>query len=423
MQKKYNTIIFSSLPIFDQNIFDKLEDNDPYIYLNKIYNFNYSSRLDFRNLNKNEFEVLEIFPNSENNLNMILNHLNLKIKDENLYSKVFKIIKNIKPSLIIIRNYEVINLDYFFNFKYETKMNFLTVLLCGFPIRYERFYSNFDKVIFRSPYLIKKYYNHCKSSNLIYHCFNSNALKKIRLKSFEEKKIITSFQGSSYGQNFLAHKKRYVYLFNLLEKKLLTASIYEKPSNYDNLVFILYSLHKLFGKKFDIIFSNLLKIIISTNKKIFKKFYKRFEILQFYLENFENKQDFNFYAGPLKKIFKEIKNEKFGNEYLEEINNSKISINIHTDAMENTAANIRLFEIPGMGSCQITEDCENLKELFIPEKEVITYSNLNDLEEKIIFLKKNYKKAEEIAAAGYQKVITKHTEINRIKEFNDELKF
>ena len=91
--------------------------------------------------------------------------------------------------------------------------------------------------------------------------------------------------------------------------------------------------------------------------------------------------------------------------------------------MENTAANIRLFEIPGMGSCQITEDCENLKELFIPEKEVITYSNLNDLEEKIIFLKKNYKKAEEIAAAGYQKVITKHTEINRIKEFNDELKF
>ena len=209
----------------------------------------------------------------------------------------------------------------------------------------------------------------------------------------------------------------------MLEKNLLTASIYEKPSNYDNFVFILYSLHKLFGKKFDIIFSNLLKIIRSTNKKIFKKFYKRFEILHFYLENFKNKQDFNFYAGPLKKIFKEIKNGKFGNEYLEEINNSKISINIHTDAMRNTAANIRLFEIPGMGSCQITEDFENLKELFIPEKEVITYSNFNDLEEKIIFLKKNYKKAKEIADAGYQKVITKHTEINRIKEFNDVLKF
>ena len=134
MQKKYNTIIFSSLPFLDQNIFAKLEDNDPYTCLNKIYNFNYYSRLDFRNLDTNEFKVLEIFPNSKNNLNLILNHLNLKIEDENLYSKVFKIIKNIKPSLIIIRNYEVINLDYFFNFKYETKMNFLTVLLCGFPI-------------------------------------------------------------------------------------------------------------------------------------------------------------------------------------------------------------------------------------------------------------------------------------------------
>ena len=91
--------------------------------------------------------------------------------------------------------------------------------------------------------------------------------------------------------------------------------------------------------------------------------------------------------------------------------------------MENVAANIRLFEIPGMKSCQLTEDFENLRELFIPEKEVITYSNLNDLQEKIVFLKKNYKKAEEVASAGYQKVITEHTEINRIKEFDDVLKF
>ena len=423
MQEKYNTIIFSSLPFVNKNIIDNLEDNDPDIYLNNLYNFNYNSRIDFRILDSNKFKVLEIFPHSKNNINMILSHLGLKIKDENLYLKVFKIIKNINPSLIIIRNYEAINLDYFFNFKYENKMNFYTVLLCGFPIRYERFYSKFDKVIFRNPHLLKKYYNHCKSSNLIYHCFNSNVLKKINLKSFDEKKVNVSFQGSSYGQNFLAHKKRYLYLFNLLEKNLLTASIHEKPSNFDNMVFTIYSLHKLFGKKFDLLILNLLKIIITTNKIIFKKFYKRFEILYFHIKNFKNKEDPNFYAGPLKKIFKDVKNEKFGNEYLEEINNSKISINIHTDAMENTTANIRLFEIPGMGSCQITEDTENLRELFIPEKEVITYSNLNDLQEKIIFLKKNYKKAKEIASAGYQKVVTEHTEINRIKEFNDLLKF
>ena len=423
MPKLYNTIIFSSLPFINKNIIDNLEDNDPDIYLNNLYNFNYNSRIDFRILNSNEFKVLEIFPKSEDNLNMILNHLGLKVKDENLYLKVFKIIKNINPSLIIIRNYEAINLNYFFNFKYENKMNFFTVLLCGFPIRYERFYNNFDKVIFRSPYLVKKYYNHCKSSNLIYHCFNSNILKKINIKNFDEKKNTASFQGSSYGQNFLKHKKRYVYLFNLLEKNLLTASIHEKPSSFDNMVFTIYSLHKLFGKKFDSLMLNLLKIIITTNKKIFKKFYKRFEILHFHLENFKNKQDINFYAGPLKKIFNSIKNEKFGNEYLEELNNSKISINIHTDAMENVAANIRLFEIPGMKSCQLTEDFENLRELFIPEKEVITYSNLNDLQEKIVFLKKNYKKAEEVASAGYQKVITEHTEINRIKEFDDVLKF
>ena len=50
-------------------------------------------------------------------------------------------------------------------------------------------YSLFDIVVFRNPWLLNEYKNKCKESLLIYHSFNTNILKNIKLKKFEEKKI------------------------------------------------------------------------------------------------------------------------------------------------------------------------------------------------------------------------------------------
>ena len=86
-------------------------------------------------------------------------------------------------------------------------MNFRTILLNGFPIRKHEMYSEYDYVVFRNPWLKNKFANICKNSELIYHCFNSDILKKISLNNFEEKNKIIFFDGSSYSDGFYEHKK------------------------------------------------------------------------------------------------------------------------------------------------------------------------------------------------------------------------
>ena len=93
---------------------------------------------------------------------------------------------------------------------------------------------------------------------------------------------------------------------------------------------------------------------------------------------------------------------------LNTINNTKLSINIHTDYEINSVANMRMFETTGMGSCLFVENGENIRELF-SEDEVITYNSYEELEDKIIFFKKNLEKAEKIAFNGNKKTLKYYT--------------
>ena len=114
-------------------------------------------------------------------------------------------------------------------------------------------------------------------------------------------------------------------------------------------------------------------MIAGFNKILFKKYYKKIEELIYTVNNFSSDDYNKFYRGPLTLNFKNyVQDPNFGVEYYQNINNSKISLNIHAESMGNTAANIRLFEITGMQSCLLTEDFENLSDLFEKDHEVIT---------------------------------------------------
>ena len=68
-----------------------------------------------------------------------------------------------------------------------------------------------------------------------------------------------------------------------------------------------------------------------------------------------------------------------------------------------------MFEITGIGSCLVTNYGSNLKDIFEEDKEVITYKNMNEAEDKIKFLMNNPKVAEEVARNGQKKTLSKHT--------------
>ena len=85
--------------------------------------------------------------------------------------------------------------------------------------------------------------------------------------------------------------------------------------------------------------------------------------------------------------------------------------------MQNTAGNIRLFEITGMQSCMLIENVKNVTDLYKPDKEIITYENLNDLKEKIQYLKNNMNLVNEISINGHKRLKKDHTDKIRSNEY------
>ena len=69
----------------------------------------------------------------------------------------------------------------------------------------------------------------------------------------------------------------------------------------------------------------------------------------------------------------------------------------------------------------ISEKFKNMSELFEDGKEYVSYNSLDELEEKINFLRKNPKISETIAKNGHIKTLNFHTDRNRVQEYSTVL--
>ena len=422
MQK--DILILSSY--FDSEIIDNLFSVSEYKkfsydeILDKLNNSGNFSRINLKSFLKKHFSCEELFLGKD----IIIKRISEKYKVQYLNNEqtIENVIKIINPKVVILRDISSISIEFLIKIKNINNLNFKVILLNGFPIRNYNDYMKFDHVIFRNPWLSQKFSHKCKSSNIIYHCFNSKILNHVNIKKFEDRNKLVAFDGSSYSHGFYQHKKRYFFLYHLLDKKIIHANIFENNSLRFNLIFYIFRLKKISNISF-LIIRKILEIIMIFNKNIFKRFYKLFDKILNDIDNFDTDNYQNFYRGPLTKIFKnQISTPNFGFKYYENINDSKISINIHTESMDNYAGNIRMFEITGLKSCMLIENFENLKDLFQDEKEVVTYNSLDDLKDKISYLKNNQNFAKDIAENGYQRVISSHTDIARFPEYLNTLK-
>ena len=94
----------------------------------------------------------------------------------------------------------------------------------------------------------------------------------------------------------------------------------------------------------------------------------------------------NFHCTRANQIPFSVQNKKtiYAEDYYSVINNSKVSLNIHNDTdYKKFGFNIRNFEITGLKSCLLVENGSQINEVFIKDKELITYDNNEDLMEKI----------------------------------------
>jgi spore maturation protein CgeB len=95
---------------------------------------------------------------------------------------------------------------------------------------------------------------------------------------------------------------------------------------------------------------------------------------------------------------------------------SKITINVHAEVASGLAGNMRMFEATGMGTLLITEDAPNIRELYEPGTEVITYKSTENLVELINYYIDRPQERESIAQAGQARTLKDHSTAQRSKE-------
>ena len=95
---------------------------------------------------------------------------------------------------------------------------------------------------------------------------------------------------------------------------------------------------------------------------------------------------------------------------------SKISLNVHVDVAGGMVGNIRMFETTGMGSLLISEDAPNASDLFRAGQEIVTYSGVEELVDKIEYYLDHDSERAEIARAGQSKTLNTHNTVERGKQ-------
>jgi hypothetical protein len=118
-------------------------------------------------------------------------------------------------------------------------------------------------------------------------------------------------------------------------------------------------------------------------------------------------------------ISKIAKPPVYGLDMFKAISRSKIGFNLHGEIAGDYAANVRLFEITGVGSCMVTDRKKNLNEIFEIDKEVVSFNTGDECIEKIKWLLDHPKERKEIAIAGQKRVLKDHTFKIRASQLNE----
>lgn len=111
----------------------------------------------------------------------------------------------------------------------------------------------------------------------------------------------------------------------------------------------------------------------------------------------------------------------FGISMYDHLARSHLTFNRHADASGGDVGNMRMFHATGLGTCLLTDDGENMGDLFEPNKEVVVYSSVQDCVEKAQYLLAHSAEREAIAAAGHQRTMRDHTYRRRCAMIHDAI--
>lgn len=350
------------------------------------------------NLNKLGNDAYEIVANAEPLQSTWAKEHGVNSSGENL---LIEQLKFYKPEVIFFQDSLSFSPSFIAEIKNKIKTVKKIIGWCCSPYTKQQLsnYKLFDFVLTCSPGFRKAIEGIGIISYQLNHAFESSLLPRINEKNdFPNTDFI--FIGSFIGNKDF-HDER-IKLIESLLKKNVNITLYTNLPR-DSSIYI-------FGQKIGYSISQAFKSIGLENLAL------NLPLIQKSARLTEMPKKINF-----SDAFKKAANSKplYGIEMFKAISKSKIGFNSHGGVAGEYAANVRLFEVTGVGSCLLTDYKKNLVDFFEPDKEVVAYKSADECAEKVNWLLSHPNDLEQIAAMGQKRTLKDHTFERRAEELNE----
>jgi spore maturation protein CgeB len=127
-----------------------------------------------------------------------------------------------------------------------------------------------------------------------------------------------------------------------------------------------------------------------------------------------------------KKVRRQVmQGGSFGQESVEILNKSRITVNVHNqfDLRASGKANMRVFEATGCGAFLLTDETDGIRESFRIGQELVCYESSDDLPELVEQYLNSKDERERIASAGQQRAYRDHTYSERVRVLLTKMSF
>ena len=309
---------------------------------------------------------------------------------------LFEQIKYYQPEILWIENLIYLDNDWFSKVRNQIKAVKLIVAYHCAP--YTRKYldklRNADFIFTCTPGLLDTMKKEGMKAYMVYHGFDNQLLERLN-KNKGQPSVVLTFSGSLItGDTF--HNAR----INLIERLI--------RENIDIALYMTLEKSTRIRAKQAIYYLSLLLKKLGLGKITGK--YSFFEYGSILVKHYS------------RKLIKMNHAPQYGMNMYNLFSRSKVVLNIHTGVAGDYAGNMRMFEVTGTGSCLLTDNKRNMKDLFDAGTEVLVYKDTDDCIQKAKWLLEHDKEREKIAKAGQKKTLEVHTVENRCRTIIDIIK-
>lgn len=319
-------------------------------------------------------------------------------------SLILEQLKSYKPDVVFFQDSISFSPGLFSAIKKEIPSVRLLIGMCCSPITSEILdnYHLFDFMVGCSPHFTQMFDKAGIKNYEFTHCFEPSILKK--LPDSPERKTDLLFIGSFIdGKNF--HTDRNRIISNLMNDKRILLQVYGnltiEPTYITTIKQIIYPMVRFMNK-------------IGLNNFVMKiPFVKKVAMMD------ERPRRSNYSKAFVSKV---NQSPVFGYDMYRLLQESKIGFNMHAGVSGEYAANVRMFEVTGVGSLLLTDHKKDISKLFDPNNEIVTYQTVDECLEKVNWLLSHPDKLKEIAEAGQRRTLRDHTVEKRVEYLNDIIK-